>query len=275
MGARVASVFHLNADMMSIEEDSVGDANATKDVRVQGAKRLVMDFDCTLSMRHLFKTTHMSGGSWRKSALEAAASNIFPPLGDPTRPPAELPGGNDIGRTKFSLWIMGGGDRVLELKEWFAKLHQKNVQIEISSLSEVSWILKVLDHVGLLFPTTLHRPKGEKPFIARVHGLSDDYSKVLVWTPQEVDLDDVSLSRQYDDPQYPSISGWVVDAPFQEKQKWLNFMKGDAVLFVDDTADNYHGVESAVRVFNNAEYGLKKDGSGLNAEMMGEILEAF
>lgn len=268
----MASVFKLNADMMSMEENSAADANATKSVRVQGAKRLVMDFDCTLSKRHLFKSTHMSEGSWRKSAI-----STFPTLGDPTRPPADLPGGNDMGRTKFSLWIMGGGDRVLELKTWFTNLRKKNVQIEISTWSEVSWVLKVLDHVGLLFPTTLHRPKSEKPFIDRIHGMSDDYSKVIIWTPQEIDLDDSSISRQYDDPEYPSISGWIVDAPFSKKQEWLNSMKGDAVVFVDDTADNYNGVnfENGTRVFDNAKYGLNQDGDGLNAKMMGKILKAF
>lgn len=196
---------------------------------------LVMDFDCTLSQEHLFKTTHdhASFGSWKSKCNNAGFAGMTPD--------------EKLASEDFGKWIMGGDARIAMLAENFDAIHAKGGRVEICTWSEITRVQAVLGNVGLL----------DK--IDRIHGKTADARGVNVWS--KGDAGDGRSER------------------ITKKQDWMKHLvsNGHHVIFVDDTSDNYKGLEHAggVQCFNNVEAHLAKDGAGLTSHMMQSIMTMF
>jgi hypothetical protein len=193
------------------------------------SQRLVLDFDCTLSEHHLWKTTHGYSPQWSPKVDSAG----FGDLSNQER----------LNSPAFAMWIMGGQERVNQLKSSFEKLAAAGVLVEICTWSESNRVLKILTATGM------------DGLISRIHGRTEDGSYDCdVWTPG---------------------SGWSKETELTEKREWLLHMAPDNVLFVDDTANNYNGLEPTIHCFDNTKHGLLKDSAGLTLDMMQAIEEHF
>ena len=203
--------------------------------------RLVMDFDCTISQEHLYKTTHLYNDPSFRHWLEKsnkAKGGLFKDMSFSDR----------LQNVAFAKWIMGGPQRIAMLASKFEQFQtSQGIAVEISTWSEISRVKQVLEHTDLL------------KYISQIHGVND-----------RVNLAPVQVWDRNNDRIIP------LNDKLQVKQNWIAYLASQgSVVFVDDTSDNYEGLEGVpnVKVFDNADNVLLKDGNGLTRSMMDVITD--
>jgi len=194
---------------------------------------VVFDFDCTLSENHLWKTTHRytkqphETKDWGQIATDAGFPGQTKKL---------------INNPLFVEWIMGGSQRIQQLRDFLTHLQRCDVRLEISTLSEVDRVYHVLRQVGLI------------RFFSRIHGRHSSGTGTVVWKhPDKI------TKVQF-------LTGVLNHLIY--KRNWVHKIAKDTggpVIFIDDSPKNYGGINrSIVSVFSHPTF--KKDGSGLTQE---------
>ncbi len=239
------------------EQDHLeADLGAPKQTPPKGT--LVMDFDCTLSEQHLYKTSHpgMAGTQAAPSehqkrmmaAAEGAAFNAMPPEARWKNAP-------------YARWVMGGDNRIQMLRSKLSKMRAEGVKVEVCTWSEPERVESILRLTGL------------DAEIDRIHGRQNCKKEPGA---KGVVCEYYALTRR---PGAAAVE-WESQAIPQrltKKQDWIKHLAGAGgagpVMFVDDTAENYKGLAGVPQVttFENSQFGMKKDGLGLTGPALQAI----
>jgi hypothetical protein len=126
-------------------------------------KHVVFDFDCTLSVRHLYMVVNLPNllSKYREDVVEnmdrtnidGQSSKIIKKIYA-----NEVVSSEELkGATAFSEYIFGGEVRIAKLKGVLDRLYQQNVELHISSKGILSNVLAVLENLQLIsFFTSIH-----------------------------------------------------------------------------------------------------------------------
>lgn len=264
---------------------------------------LVLDFDCTLSANHLWKTTHNHSscsndwlnfknfkvksnqdGSWitQKSEIpkrttvwedEFPFEDIFSDVKDtsPNRNTTLDQKARDkcnererlINNEKFCKWIMGGQYRINMLIETFDILESKGIYISISTLSEKSRVKDVLEKCFCTDEKSKCYNRSLLSFFKYIH---DRDSKVYT-----------------KDDNFQNIDQQFTDKGSDGKIKfleWLLYIENNFLLFIDDSGSDslYSQLDNPKHIkiitgdkFFDADKQLIKDQQGLEDHHLEKI----
>ena len=124
-------------------------------------KNLVLDFDCTLSEKHLFHSSHgpsnecdkwMHGSpdprkGYKRKFYDPYCHNPF--NCDYKVAKCKYDSFDDNTKKEFLIWIMGGVDRILLLEKFFTNLTEAGINIHIATYSEPERVFEILKNVKL------------------------------------------------------------------------------------------------------------------------------